>query len=186
MAPSTSRNAGAGATTTRAGKIRAGKRRRFSRLLIWHTGTEIFKLFLVILLIQEVIFGIIFTVQATNKFGFDLSLVLRIFWTIVAYPLYYTIPIALLFATGLVFGRMIADRELYNRTLACQHYWPLIKCPLMFLGATNDFNSPMELVYRGFRSLPERNGSSGTTLMIRGVAVIRAVRFVGRLLLLWM
>ncbi len=46
------------------------------------------------------------------------------------------------------------DRELYLKTLDCKHYWPLIKCPVMFLGATNDFNSPMEFVNRGFRSLP--------------------------------
>jgi hypothetical protein len=45
----------------------------------------------------------------------------------------------------------------------CQHYWPLITCPLMFLGATNDFNSPMEKVLRGFRSLPENNGAMSFT-----------------------
>ena len=55
--------------------------------------------------------------------------------------------------------RMRADLDLYNATLDCQNYWPLIKCPLMFLGATNDFNSPMELVIRGFTSLPQKNGA---------------------------
>ncbi len=59
--------------------------------------------------------------------------------------------------------RMQADRELYNATLDCKNYWPLIKCPLMFLGATNDFNSPMELVLRGFRSLPNKNGAFSFT-----------------------
>ena len=56
--------------------------------------------------------------------------------------------------------RMQADLELYDATLDCKHYWPLIKCPLMFLGATNDFNSPMEFVIRGFRSLPRKKRSN--------------------------
>ena len=50
------------------------------------------------------------------------------------------------------------DRDLYLKTLDCKDYWPLIKCPVMFLGATNDFNSPMEFVIRGFRSLPNDDG----------------------------
>lgn len=53
---------------------------------------------------------------------------------------------------------MQADLDLYNRTLDCSAYWPLIRCPLLFLGATNDFNSPMEKVMRGFRTLPKSNG----------------------------
>ncbi len=58
---------------------------------------------------------------------------------------------------------MRADLPLYNATLDCKNYWPLIKCPLMFLGATNDFNSPMEFVVRGFRSLPQPNGAMSFT-----------------------
>jgi dienelactone hydrolase len=59
--------------------------------------------------------------------------------------------------------RMQADLDLYNATLDCRVSWPLIKCPLLFLGATNDFNSPMELVIRGFRSLPQKNGAMSFT-----------------------
>ncbi len=47
------------------------------------------------------------------------------------------------------------ERDLYLKTVDSQYYWPLVRCPVMFLGATNDFNSPMEFVIRGFRSLPE-------------------------------
>ena len=54
--------------------------------------------------------------------------------------------------------RMQTDLDLYNNTLGCGSYWPLIKCPVMFLGATNDFNSPMEKVIQGFRLLPQKNG----------------------------
>lgn len=59
--------------------------------------------------------------------------------------------------------RMRSDLELYNRTLDCKNYWPLIKCPVMFLGATNDFNSPMEFVVQGFNSLPRKNGAMSFT-----------------------
>ncbi len=59
--------------------------------------------------------------------------------------------------------RMSEDLDLYNRTLDCKNYWPLIKCPLMFLGATNDFNSPMEFVVQGFNSLPQSNGAMSFT-----------------------
>jgi dienelactone hydrolase len=59
--------------------------------------------------------------------------------------------------------RMQADLALYNRTLDCRNYWPLIKCPVMFLGATNDFNSPMEMVVQGFNSLPQNNGAMSFT-----------------------
>jgi dienelactone hydrolase len=59
--------------------------------------------------------------------------------------------------------RMRADLDLYRRTLDCRNYWPLIKCPVMFLGATNDFNSPMEMVVQGFNSLPQQNGAMSFT-----------------------
>jgi len=59
--------------------------------------------------------------------------------------------------------RMREDLDLYNRALDCKNYWPLIRCPVMFLGATNDFNSPMEKVVRGFRSLPQNNGAMSFT-----------------------
>jgi dienelactone hydrolase len=58
---------------------------------------------------------------------------------------------------------MLKGRDLYERTLSCQSYWPLIQCPVMFLGATNDFNSPMEKVVQGFRSLPNKNGAMSFT-----------------------
>ena len=59
--------------------------------------------------------------------------------------------------------RMGSDLELYNATLGGKNCWPLIKCPLMFLGATNDFNSPMEFVTRSFGTLPNKNGAMSFT-----------------------
>ncbi len=51
--------------------------------------------------------------------------------------------------------RMQENVEHYRRTISSQHYWALIKCPTLFLGATNDFNSPTELVVKGMSNLPE-------------------------------
>lgn len=59
--------------------------------------------------------------------------------------------------------RMRADLPHYNATLDCKEYWPLIQCSVIFLGATCDFNSPMEKVIQGFRSLPRSNGAMSFT-----------------------
>ena len=53
--------------------------------------------------------------------------------------------------------------KLYQKTLGGQNYWPLIRCPVLFLGAANDFNSPMEKVLQGFRKLPLNNGALSFT-----------------------
>jgi hypothetical protein len=53
--------------------------------------------------------------------------------------------------------QMQHDRDLFNRTVDPRNSWPLIHCPILFLGATNDFNSPMELVVKGFNTLPATN-----------------------------
>lgn len=58
---------------------------------------------------------------------------------------------------------MRAELPLYQATISCQNYWPHIQCPVMFLGASNDFNSPMEMVVRGFNRLPNDNGAMSFT-----------------------
>lgn len=59
--------------------------------------------------------------------------------------------------------RMVENRKLYLDTIDCAHAWPLASCPVMFLGATNDFNSPMEFVVRGFKSLPKNDSAMSFT-----------------------
>ena len=44
--------------------------------------------------------------------------------------------------------------ELYQQVVSAQAYWPHITAPLLFLGSTNDFNSPTEFVVRGMSQLP--------------------------------
>ena len=53
--------------------------------------------------------------------------------------------------------QMQHDLDLFNRTVDARNSWPRIHCPILFLGATNDFNSPMELVIQGFNTLPTSN-----------------------------
>jgi len=49
------------------------------------------------------------------------------------------------------------DIDLYRKTRGIQVYAPNIQCPIMFMGATNDFNGPMDLVYRTYKLLPHDN-----------------------------
>lgn len=44
--------------------------------------------------------------------------------------------------------------ELYKKAVSEESFWPHIKAPILFLGATNDFNAPTELVVKGMSLLP--------------------------------
>lgn len=46
------------------------------------------------------------------------------------------------------------DLELFRRTMGTESYAPRIQCPILFLGATNDFNAKMDDVYRIFALIP--------------------------------
>jgi len=46
-----------------------------------------------------------------------------------------------------------AATALFRRTIASEAYAPHVACPILFLGATNDFNSRMESVYRCYGRL---------------------------------
>ncbi len=85
---------------------------RSSRLLASYIGAEILKTSLLVFLILELVHGSILTIQAVRGHGFDLVLLFPIFWRIFAYAIYHSMPIALLFGTCLVFGRLIADQEI--------------------------------------------------------------------------
>ena len=43
---------------------------------------------------------------------------------------------------------------LYRKCVSAQSYWPYVKAPILFLGSTNDFNSPTEWVVKGMSGLP--------------------------------
>lgn len=44
--------------------------------------------------------------------------------------------------------------EVYRRTLATELYLARIRCPILFLSSTNDFNAPMDFVVRGMARVP--------------------------------
>lgn len=100
----------AGPPHSRAETIR--KKRRLSRTLSIYIGSEILKVSGLVFLVLEVVHGSVFTIQAIREYGFDLFMILPLFWQTFAYALYHSIPISLLFGTSLVFGRLIADREI--------------------------------------------------------------------------
>lgn len=46
--------------------------------------------------------------------------------------------------------------DFYRKVVSAQSYWPYVTAPILFLGSTNDFNSPTELVVKGMSLLPAR------------------------------
>lgn len=50
--------------------------------------------------------------------------------------------------------RVSGNLKLFQATLAGQAYLSQIKCPILFLSATNDFNAPLDFVERGMALVP--------------------------------
>ncbi len=65
-------------------------------------------------LVLEAVQGIIFTVRATEGFSFDILLIFPVLLRAFAQAVTYTLPLALLFGTGLLAGRLNADREVLS------------------------------------------------------------------------
>jgi dienelactone hydrolase len=53
--------------------------------------------------------------------------------------------------------RVNGDVPLFQRTIAGQAYLSKIRCPILFLSASNDFNAPMDFVERGMKLVPHPN-----------------------------
>ena len=50
--------------------------------------------------------------------------------------------------------RVKGDLNLFRNTIAGQSHLKKVKCPILFLSATNDFNAPMDFVSRGMSDVP--------------------------------
>lgn len=50
--------------------------------------------------------------------------------------------------------RVSGDLGLFQRTIAGQAFLKRIRCPILFLSATNDFNAPMDFVEKGMALVP--------------------------------
>ena len=53
--------------------------------------------------------------------------------------------------------RVRGDLGLFRRTIAGEAYLSRVRCPILFLSATNDFNAPMECVERGMQVVPHEH-----------------------------
>jgi dienelactone hydrolase len=53
--------------------------------------------------------------------------------------------------------RIKGDLDLFQRTIAGQSHLKRVRCPILYLSATNDFNAPMDFVERGMRLVPHEN-----------------------------
>ena len=53
--------------------------------------------------------------------------------------------------------RVQGDLDLFQRTIAGQAYLKRVRCPILYLSATNDFNAPMDFVELGMRLVPHED-----------------------------
>lgn len=102
---------------TAAGNV-TRRRVRFSREMSLYLARGLLVYGFVAFFILEVVWGTILTVRATEKYNLDFLIILPVLLWTLGESLSYTIPISLLFASGLLAGRIRADREL----LACQSF----------------------------------------------------------------
>ena len=54
--------------------------------------------------------------------------------------------------------------ELYKRTIDASVYWPLVKCPVMFISSSNDFHSVFERIYQSMALLKHPNWRVSTNI----------------------
>jgi lipopolysaccharide export LptBFGC system permease protein LptF len=76
-----------------------------------HIALEIFKTFLFSLLVLELCYSLLVSILAAGRYDLDLPLVLPVLWYAATAMLSDSIPLALMFASSLVYGRFVADRE---------------------------------------------------------------------------
>lgn len=56
------------------------------------------------------------------------------------------------------------DLELYRETMDASAYWPLVKCPVMFISSSNDFHSTFERIYQSMALLQHNDWRVSTNL----------------------
>lgn len=53
--------------------------------------------------------------------------------------------------------RVKGEVDLFQRTIAGQPYLARVRCPILYLSASNDFNAPMDFVEKGMELIPHEN-----------------------------
>ncbi|MDG2223509.1 MAG: dienelactone hydrolase family protein [Rubripirellula sp.] len=56
------------------------------------------------------------------------------------------------------------DLELYKNTIDASSYWPLVKCPVLFISSSNDFHSTFDRIYQSMALLKHPNWRVSTNL----------------------
>ncbi|MEZ6126619.1 MAG: dienelactone hydrolase family protein [Planctomycetaceae bacterium] len=56
------------------------------------------------------------------------------------------------------------ELDLYTRTMDAGSYWPLARCPVMFISSSNDFHSTFERIYQSMALLPHQNWRVSTNI----------------------
>jgi len=92
---------------------RAARRVRFSRQVFLYLLQGLIVNCFVAFLVLEAVQGIIVTIRATEGFSFDLLVIFPVLMRAFGQAITYTIPVALLFGTALLVGRLNADREIF-------------------------------------------------------------------------
>jgi lipopolysaccharide export LptBFGC system permease protein LptF len=87
------------------------RKRRISKGIHLYIARDILKSFTLIFLGFQVVVSCIFGIGAVRDYGIDMGLLLHLLVPAMALNVHAAVPVSLLFATALVFGRLIADRE---------------------------------------------------------------------------
>ena len=61
-------------------------------------------------------------------------------------------------------GHYTGHLELYGNTVDPGAYWPLVKCPVMFISSSNDFHSAFDRIYQSMDLLPHDNWRVSTNI----------------------
>lgn len=88
------------------------RKRRISRTVHLYIARETLKSLFLVMVIFEAVLGSIFAFGAVRNYGLDLGLLLPVLGPAFAAYLNPAMPVSLLFSIPLVYGRLIADREM--------------------------------------------------------------------------
>ena len=60
--------------------------------------------------------------------------------------------------------QQIKHLELYENTVDASAYWPLVKCPVLFLSSSNDFHAAFDHIYQSMALLPHQHWRVSTNM----------------------
>jgi lipopolysaccharide export LptBFGC system permease protein LptF len=113
----------------------AGERRpRLSWRVQRYLGVEVLKTFLFVFAILELSYSLLVAIAAARQLNLELPLVLPVMGFAAAAMLKNSVPLSLLFAASLVYGRFTADREVMALKSVGVSYVQLL-FPLVLIGA---------------------------------------------------